>query len=263
MPSPFPGMDPWLESEEIFPDLHATLVTYLREAINAALPPGYFATTKTNVWIDDVQRREPDVSVLGENGTGSNGATLATLPGLRQLSVALGQEEHEEPYLEIQSPTGQRLVTAVEILSLSNKVKHGPGRIAYQDKQAEFRLGGVNLVEIDLLRGGVHTSAVPRECLEQLSPGFRYHVVVTVRRPRTSYFGVALQLGERLPAIGIPLDVGVEPITVDLQPLLDRAYDTGRYARRVDYARGPYPPLSAQEQVWAAGLLGGAAGKHE
>jgi len=40
MPSPFPGMDPWLEDEDVFPDLHESLCQYVREALNAAMPPG-------------------------------------------------------------------------------------------------------------------------------------------------------------------------------------------------------------------------------
>ena len=39
MPSPFPGMDPYLESPEIFPDFHDSFITYLREALQAACPP--------------------------------------------------------------------------------------------------------------------------------------------------------------------------------------------------------------------------------
>ena len=38
MPSPFPGMDPYLESPEIFPDVHDSMITYLREALQASLP---------------------------------------------------------------------------------------------------------------------------------------------------------------------------------------------------------------------------------
>ena len=63
MPSPFPGMDPWLESPGVFPDLHNTLITYLGDTLNASLPEPYFARTATRVWIED-QRREPDVGVF-------------------------------------------------------------------------------------------------------------------------------------------------------------------------------------------------------
>ena len=94
MPSPFPGMDPWLEGEEVFPDLHERLLIHISEALNATMPPGYVATTKTRVWMDDEQRREPDVSVFGRDRV----------------------DPWTESYLEIVSPPGRRLVTAVEVL---------------------------------------------------------------------------------------------------------------------------------------------------
>lgn len=43
MPSPFPGMDPYLENPEIFPDFHDSVITYLREYLQACLPEPYFA----------------------------------------------------------------------------------------------------------------------------------------------------------------------------------------------------------------------------
>jgi Protein of unknown function (DUF4058) len=39
MPSPFPGMDPFLENPGIFSDFHDSFITYLRENLQANLPP--------------------------------------------------------------------------------------------------------------------------------------------------------------------------------------------------------------------------------
>ncbi|MBN9517635.1 DUF4058 family protein, partial [bacterium] len=64
MPSPFPGMDPWLEGT-VFGDLHDSLITYIREALNAVLPDGYVASTSQLVWVDDALRREPAVVAVG------------------------------------------------------------------------------------------------------------------------------------------------------------------------------------------------------
>lgn len=257
MPSPFPGMDPWLEHEDIFPDLHGSLIQYLREALNAKLPPGYVATTKNRVWVDDVQRREPDVSVFARGPARDDGTATAAaaLPGLQALGEDRAPEPWEEPYLEIVSAKGKRLVTAVEVLSLSNKAAGSKGRQAYLDKHDEFRLGGVNIVEIDLLRGGLHTSAVPRERLERLDPAFSYHVSAYLVGRWNRFFGAAIKLTDRLPAIGIPLDANIDPVTVDLQPLLDRAYDTGLYAELVDYTAPCHPPLTPEQQAWADGVL--------
>ena len=68
MPSPFPGMDPYLENPDIFPDFHDSVITYLREAIQASLPPPYFAALGRRVWIE-VSRRTvgPDVQIQAQD----------------------------------------------------------------------------------------------------------------------------------------------------------------------------------------------------
>ncbi len=266
MPSPFPGMDPWLEDPNVFPDLHDTLIVYLREALNATLPPGYFAATTTIVWVDDTQRSQPDVSLMARSHPvrpsrpdRNGGVAILENPTRLQLlgtRPAIEAETVEEKYLEIRSADGERIVTAIEILSRSNKVAGGAGRRAYLDKQLEFCLGGVNMVEIDLLRSGTHTTAAPRPSLALLHSGpVHYHVCVTESGEVNRLFGAAFPLEHPLPEIEIPLEPGVPRVVIALQPLLDRAYDTGRYSIRTDYAQPPTPPLSPEEQAWADGIL--------
>ena len=65
------------------------------------------------------------------------------------------QEEHRETFVEIYAASpGQRLVTTIEVLSPSNKRPGTEGWELYQRKRQTLLLGNVNLVEIDLLRGG-------------------------------------------------------------------------------------------------------------
>ncbi len=259
MPSPFPGMDPWLEDSGVFPDLHSTLITYLREALNAAMPPGYVATSSHLVWVDAELRREPDVAAFGPLNRPAAGAESLesefSAVGMLAVASAPVAEPWEEPYLEIYSDGGERLVTAVEVLSLSNKKAGDGGRTSYQQKQSEFRLGAVNLVEIDLLRAGPHTTAVPLTHLKLVAGQFEYHVSVTVAGSPTRYFARPIKLTERLPIIQVPLDPGVPLVRIDLQPLLDRAYDTGRYRQLARYSRPCDPPLTPEQQAWAEGIL--------
>src|SRR5262245_52924376 len=127
MPSPFPGMDPYLESPEIFPDLHDSFVTYLREVIQASLPAPYFATLGRRIWIES------------------------------------GQDESREPFIGIytRGEEGKRLVASIEILSLANKTPGEHGRDLYLRRQKELLGSQVHLVELDFLRGGEHATAVP------------------------------------------------------------------------------------------------------
>src|SRR5262245_13670059 len=66
MPSPFPGMDPYLEAPHLWPDVHHELISQIRGALNAALRPRYVARVELRVYIsaDDDPGREvliPDV----------------------------------------------------------------------------------------------------------------------------------------------------------------------------------------------------------
>jgi hypothetical protein len=42
---------------------------------------------------------------------------------------------------------------------------------------------------------------------------------------------------------------------IDVQPLFDRCYDNRRYSRQVRYSDPCEPPLTAEQQAWAEGVL--------
>ena len=63
-------------------------------------------------------------------------------------------------------------------------------------------------------------------------------------------------LRQKLPEIDIPLLPGALPVTVDLQAVFDRCYDTGPYRRRVGYREKEIePPLQEGDREWAAEVL--------
>ena len=65
MPSPFPGMDPYLEDADMFPSLHGNLVFAIQELLQPRLPEPYFAKTGERVWVEMSARYvEPDVNVF-------------------------------------------------------------------------------------------------------------------------------------------------------------------------------------------------------
>ena len=53
MRSPFPGMDPYLEAPDLWPDVHLTLIIAMRAVLNASMPPGYAASADRYVWIHE------------------------------------------------------------------------------------------------------------------------------------------------------------------------------------------------------------------
>ncbi len=255
MPSPFPGRDPWLEGEEVFPNLHGRLIIAVQDALNAALPPGYVATSKNRVWVDPELQREPDVALFGRDHVpNGNGGTAVALAGLTAIGQEITSEPPEEAYLEILSARGKRLVTAFEVISLTNKRAGEQGRKTYQDKQHEYWLSNVNLVEIDLLRRGPHVSATPLHLLREKMGAFDYHVSVVMPGMRPSHHAAGIKMADRLPTFAIPLDPGVPPITIDLQPMIELAYDRGRYTELFSYRDPCNPPLTPEQQAWAEGI---------
>jgi hypothetical protein len=146
-------------------------------------------------------------------------------------------------------------VTAIEVLSLTNKTPGTAGRGSYRQKQGEFRTSRVNLVEIDLLRGGTHTTAIPLHELRQRSGVFDYHVCVTAVGAQGRFFVAPFRLADYLPTIAVPLEGDAGPVSIDLQKVLDRAYDTGRYAESDYLDRPPEPPLTPEQHAWAEVIL--------
>jgi hypothetical protein len=112
------------------------------------------------------------------------------------------------------------------------------------------------LVEIDLLRGGMHTTAVALDWLVAKAGPFDYHVSVHRFDQPLDYFVYPSRLSEPLPEIFIPLLPGDGSVALDLQALFEQCYDRGPYQRKVRYLReSVVPPLSAEQWSWASQVL--------
>lgn len=145
----------------------------------------------------------------------------------------------------------------IEFVSPTNKFA-GDGRRKYQEKQQECRDAGVNLVEIDLTRSG------RRELLVHRWAGARQHEsTYQVSVWRAAWASQCelylLRLQDCLPAIRIPLRPTDADALLDLQSLIDAAYEASRYDRTTDYRRPCEPPLEGDEAAWADELLKAAA----
>jgi hypothetical protein len=268
MPSPFPGMDPYLEHPSYFHGLHNEVIVYMQEAIQPKLPPEYWARMGRRVWVEFAERHvEPDVFVTVSKRFGISvpdpGGGVATLdpPFAKPVIVSvppIPDDEYRESFLEIyvRDEGERRLVTVVEVLSPANKKQGKKGRDLYLQKQHELLERNVHLVEIDLLRGGMHTTAVPEEGAQSMAGPYDYHVCIhQFDRPR-EFLVYPIRITEALPTIPIPLMPGQQPVAVNLQSVIERSYSTGAYDRMIDYRRRkPSPPLTAEQQVWAEGLI--------
>ena len=265
MPSPFPGMDPFLEHPAFFPGLHAAMHVYIREALQGSLPAPYFAEIKERLWVETSARSvEPDTTVIhggaisGEADAG--GVAVATRARSEPLVFEITDDERSEIYVEIRTrlPEGsERLVAAIEVLSLTNKTPGEKGRDLYLEKQREILNSDVHLIEIDLLRGGEHTTPMYLERLRRKAGAFDYHVSVHRFDQPGRFFIYPWKLETPLPEIAVPLLPGDGEAPLDLQAIFTRSYDTGPYRRRVRYEPDRIvPPLSAEQTAWVKQVLG-------
>jgi hypothetical protein len=167
--------------------------------------------------------------------------------------LLLVPEPEVDRHVEILDPaSGGRVVTAIEVLSPSNKLP-GRTRAAYRSKQRAFLAGGVNLVEIDLIRQGRWVFSADESMLSAQKRTAYMACVFRATQPdvRAIY---RFPLRERLPRIAIPLRPGDRDVALDLQEVLDQAYEHGRYDR-TNYQRPLDPPLTPDEAAWANEIL--------
>lgn len=258
--NPFPGMNPYME--QTWPDVHLSLIGYVREALGAELPDDLVAKAEQNVDVLQMpggERRgvRPDVAIIAENW--ERGLPPVWVPENSGGAVAVSEPELltiEEPphrWIEIRTDLGE-LVTAIEVLSPTNKTAR---REVYRQKREELVAAGVNVVEIDLLRAGPRTIDLPDSY--QVSPQRGEHYLICASRGvvpgRREVYRCLLR--ERLPAIRIPLRVTDPDVPLDLQALIDRCYASGRYWK-LDYTQTLTPPLAESDAAWAEERLAGA-----
>lgn len=259
MAGPFPGMDPYLESPVLWPGVHQGIIGGMRATLNTLLPPGYVADMGERVYVMQPDRNiYPDVVVFEQPSPTPVPPSHTSVVAVADPPTVLTVEpvEVREVFIQI-LPVGDetRVVTVIEVLSYVNKARGSEGRELYLLKQRELLESAVNLIEIDLLRRGEHSVAVPRESLWQRKGRWDYLVCLHRSGQRGRFETCFYSLRDRLPRINIPLENGLPDVVLDLQAVFDRNYDEGAYARRVDYAHDPPTPLEPEDAAWADALL--------
>lgn len=258
MPSPFPGMDPYIEDPFFWTDFHGSLMFIMREALNSVLPARYVAAMERNVWIQEQPGGEEtllggaDVHVAdrtrGSEGVAATATATAQVAAPAHLQLPYKRASGNR-YLRILDRHRRRIVTVVEVLSPGNKTRTGYG-VAYRAKRADYLASEVNLVEIDLLRAG------ERPPLQDPPPApSDYYILVCPLStfPKAGFWPLSVR--DTLPLVPIPLDPEGDRAFLDLRACLDRAYDSGRYATEIDYRQPPVPPLNDRDATWARELL--------
>ena len=217
MPSPFPGMNPYLEQESVWHDFHKCFCPIVSEFLVPQIRPGLIARLNGHVYTHEVsagRQRFIDVERLS--------------------------------FVEVRDRDSWELVTVVELLSPSNKYA-GPDREQYVAKRSRLLNSRVHLVEIDLLRGG------PRLPFEDL-PECDYYAMVSRAESRPEADLWPIRLRERLPEILVPLRAPRLPARLDLQEVLHRIYDAAGYEDYI-YRGQPQPRLKEDDAAWARSFV--------
>jgi len=252
-------MDPYLETPDLWPDVHHELIGQIRTALNPVLLPHYVARVELRIYVsdeDDPGRQTlpiPDVRIertakhKGAKKTPNRSASLTIAEP--QTIALLTDDEIKEARLEIRHRESNDLVTVIEVLSPSNKIRGSDGRASFMTKRREILRSEVHWVEIDLLRAGDPSVA------RLARTGSDYRIVVSRGEDRRhgKYWPVSVR--QVLPVIGIPLRGKDPDVPLDLNAILRSAYDNAAYGVSIDYRRDPEPPLSREDTAWAAKLL--------
>jgi hypothetical protein len=253
-------MDPYLEEPGLWPDVHHELMSVMREFLNRHVRPKYHVRVEERVYISDENDpgREviiPDLRIAGAQGDDlrdwtaeETGTGYATVAQPVVLTTLIDDEIHE-PFLEVIDQHERTVITVIEILSPTNKVSGARGRASYLEKRQEILASPSHLVEIDLLRAGVaiHT--------RELLPPADYYVHVSRKAKRPKGIVWPILLTQRLPNLAIPLRPEDADVPLDLQEVLNTAYDRAAYDVAVNYRGEPVPPLNEAQQRWAHALL--------
>jgi hypothetical protein len=248
MASPFLGMDPYLEDNEIWSGFHHRLADEVADQLNAIIGPKYYAEIEAQTVVEEISlgRRTamvPDTAVfqppptplLAYADSARAAVAIAAAPIQRTVYVP---NETKLRAVRIYSTEFGELVTSIELLSPFNK-RPGAGLSRYQHKRRRLLQSPVHLVEIDLLRGGQRPGPEVRE------PPLDTDYVLLVNRSQDGAIRTSeiwpVALHETLPIIPIPLLYPDQDAPLDLRQTLSHIYARAHYARRINYQK-PVPP---------------------
>jgi len=240
-------MNPYLENPELWPEVHSRLIVAIADELTEHLSEKYRVAIEKRTYFSSGDENLlvgiPDVSVVAKRTAESQPARTATLAP-QPISVTVPMtEEVQERYLEIREVATGTVVTVIELLSPKNK-RAGEGRQAYERKRNQVLASLSHLIEIDLLRGGQ-----PPPIRGGVDSDYRILISRSDRRPAALLY--AFSLRQAIPQIAVPLMPGDGEPLLDVQVVLQRVYERGRYYLAIDYTQPPQPALSQEDVAWA------------
>lgn len=249
MPSPFPGMNPWLERAGVWEEFHVNFMTRCQVHLVKQVRPNYQVRIESRLYIHEPPHNDrffgiADASLFRpRNMAGSGSVRTIAAPATARLPETVEPVAIEKQrFLNIVGRDKNELVSVIELLSPANKYA-GPDREQYLVKRREILRSRTHLVELDLLRGG------PRMEFVNLPP-CDYCAVVSRAEDRPEVGVWPWWLRDSMPRVPVPLR-GTDPEAVlDLKSILDQVYDETGLAESI-YAGPPEPRLAPDDAAWA------------
>lgn len=254
MPTPFPGMDPYLERPDLWPDVHNRLIVMIADDLAPRLRPRYYVAIEERTYTlfdpgELVFAGRADVAVVPSSSQAVEQPEAKNLALPTTVTVELPMPDAvRESYLEVRAVDHNRVVTVLEVLSPTNK-RPGEGREQYLRKRMQVLATRTHLVEIDLLRIGE-----PMPMRGDTPPG-HYHILISRedKRPRADL--ISFSVRQPVPSFRLPLQPGDAEPLVELNRLLSSLYDRAGYDLRINYQTDPAPPLTGEDAAWADAVL--------
>ncbi len=223
MPSPLPGMDPYLDEAALWPEFHRHLAAAVYQMLLPGLVDRYRARVASRSYTSDLV-----------------------------LFTSVTKEHYQEEFLEIRSRTDGRLVTLLDFVSVGNRTTQA-GRAAFLATRAACQADRAAFVEIGLV-----TQGKPPVDLDRTSvPPHDGSVTVTRGTAPDRHEIYVLTFKKRLPKFKVPLAADDRDTVLDLQLAYGRAYESGRFETKIDYAK-PIPvdaKVGDEDREWMAQLL--------
>lgn len=251
MPTPFPGMDPFLEAPSIWRGVHTWLNIAMAEWLGERLRPRYIVDVEERIYVGTHPYKEQLVGIvdvgISESFYEPTPVVVAT-PSLTTRKNPLVArlplpEKVKQRYLVVRDLASREMVTVIEVLSYANK--RGEGRRQYLKKRLEILGSATHLIEIDLLRAGR-----PLPIFWEQEQDADYRVVVS-RRQQRPYADVYLfSIQDRIPDIPVPLHTDDDDLFLPLNELIHTVYERANYDLKLDYALPLQPAVSAETQHW-------------
>lgn len=256
MPTPFPGMDPYLERPGLWKEVHTRLIVALADVLGPLVRPRYRVAVERRTYLTLLApgeiAGEPDVLVIRGDGETEGPTLAATVTGpITPVVAELPMPEKVvERYLELRDVVTGEVVTAIELLSLTNKVSY-EGRRVYEAKRLKVLGSMTHLVEIDLLRVGEPMAM--RIQGNARSAAYRILISRAYHRPRAEVYLFGVR--DPIPPFPVPLRQGEAEPVIDLNTVLHGLYDRASFDLAIDYRQEADPPLEGEDAAWADALL--------